>query len=495
MKVNLFLIRMPTPIGIVCSGSSESNAMVILYEGMEKKVENESLVVIRNKNGGDVLAVCRGGKGVNESLRTGGFTPGLAYAKSRRMPSSVKEYYVFNLEVIGEITENGISQNRMIIAPTSIVEIFNDDDNPMQYLGKSDLTIGHYWGKKNWKVPVLKEYINYHIGVFGVTGSGKSYLTRYEIIPLLREAGYDVIVMDWKGSDYAPYFDTVILLDQIKVDNQTVVKYFASITRNFGYHEREENPVAAAVETALRQVEWRGRDPAESRQLVYQKAKSIITTSPGVKEDTRTLQLNRLEASFELITEEEFERFLGTIEPWEIVAETKDKGIVVIDMSKGIKEQKLAVFTSITKYLKKLMERKQVLNLALVIDEGPQYAPWQPRVMERDTTDMIIDLCALGRSYGLSIVILSQGMAGEIGLNAAVRRNLNTQFIGRIHPLDIEEAQKLAASYYITPETLLTLPEGHFYFLGRMNPSPIPLLISFQIDPEKERRKNEVGLS
>ncbi|MEM1677391.1 MAG: hypothetical protein QW095_06105, partial [Nitrososphaerota archaeon] len=304
-----------------------------------------------------------------------------------------------------------------------------------------------------------------------------------------------VIVMDWKGSDYAPYFDTVILLDQIKVDNQTVVKYFASITRNFGYHEREENPVVAAVETALRQVEWRGRDPAESRQLVYQKAKSIITTSPGVKEDTRTLQLNRLEASFELITEEEFERFLGTIEPWEIVAETKDKGIVVIDMSKGIKEQKLAVFTSITKYLKKLMERKQVLNLALVIDEGPQYAPWQPRGMERDTTDMIIDLCALGRSYGLSIVILSQGMAGEIGLNAAVRRNLNTQFIGRIHPLDIEEAQKLAASYYITPETLLTLPEGHFYFLGRMNPSPIPLLISFQIDPEKERRKNEVGLS
>jgi hypothetical protein len=41
-------------------------------------------------------------------------------------------------------------------------------------------------------------------------------------------------------------------------------------------------------------------------------------------------------------------------------------------MSKGIKEQKLAVFTAITKYLKKLMERKQTLNIALVIDEGPQ---------------------------------------------------------------------------------------------------------------------------
>jgi len=298
---------------------------------------------------------------------------------------------------------------------------------------------------------------------------------------LYSERQDDVIVMDWKGSDYAPYFESMITLDQIKVDNQTVIKYFGTITRNFGYYDREENPVAAAVETALRQVDWRGRDPSVSRELILQKARHIITSSPGVKEDTKTLQMSRLESSFETITEEDFEKFLGTIEPWEIVSKVKDRGAVVIDMSRGIKEQKLAVFTAITKYLKKLMERKQTLNIALIIDEGPQYAPWQPRGMEKDTTDMIIDLCALGRSYGLSIVILSQGMAGEIGLNAAVRRNLNTQFIGRIHPLDVEEAQKLAASYYISPETLLTLPEGHFYFLGRMNPSPIPLLISFQI--------------
>ena len=31
------------------------------------------------------------------------------------------------------------------------------------------------------------------------------------------------------------------------------------------------------------------------------------------------------------------------------------------------------MFTAITKYLKKLMEGKQTLNIALIIDEGPQY--------------------------------------------------------------------------------------------------------------------------
>ena len=476
---------MPVPIGMVSSGASESRATVILYDGKEREVKNESLVLIKNKNGGDILAVCRGGRGINENIRAAGFTPGVAYARSGRTPSSAKEYYLFNLEVIGAVESNGLSQNKLIIAPTSEVEMFVDDDDPMNLLGKSDLTIGHYWGKPSWKVPVLRQYINYHIGVFGVTGSGKSYLTRYEIIPLLRRARYDVIVMDWKGSDYAPYFDSSLLLDQIKIDDTTILSYFGSLTRNFGYHDREDNPVATAVETALKQVKWRGKDPEESRDLVHKKARALIQGATGLKEDTRLLQLGRLDAAFEQITADEFERFLGTIEPWEILAEAKDKGVLVIDMSKGIKEQKLAVFYSIARYLKRLMERKQTLNIALVVDEAPQYAPWQPRGMERETTDIIIELCALGRSYGLSVVLLSQGMAGEIGLNAAVRRNLNTQFIGRIHPLDLEEARNLAASYYISPETLLTLPEGHFYFLGRMNPSPIPLLISFQIGEEK----------
>jgi len=472
---------------MVSSGASESRATVILYEGMEKIVQNESLIIIRNKNGGDVLAVCRGGKGVNDNIRAAGYTPGVAYAKTGRTPSSVKEYYLYNLEVIGVVEGDSLQQNKLIIAPTSIVEMFTEEDNPMKYLGDTGLTLGHYWGKPGWKVPVLKQYINYHVGVFGVTGSGKSYLARYEIIPLLRRAGYSVIVMDWKGSDYAPYYDSVMMLDQIKVNDTIVARYFSSITKNFGYYGREENPVAAAVETALRKTDWRGKPPEEARETVYFKARAILESmASGMKAETKQLWISRLDSSFDELTEEEFEKFLGTVEPWDILAEAKDRGILVVDMSKGEKDQKLAAFYSIARYLKRLMERKQRLDVALVIDEGPQYAPWQPRGLERETTDLIIELCALGRSYGLAIVLLSQGMAGEIGLNSAVRRNLNTQFIGRIHPLDFEEAQRLAASYYISPETLLTLPEGHFYFLGRMNPSPTPLLISFQINEEKK---------
>jgi hypothetical protein len=82
----------------------------------------------------------------------------------------------------------------------------------------------------------------------------------------------------------------------------------------------------------------------------------------------------------------------------------------------------------------------------------------------------------------MCVVLLSQGMAGEIGINAAVRRNLNTLFIGQIHPLDMEEAGKRLMPYGVRPEELLFLEPGKFYLTGKMNPSPTPLLISFKID-------------
>jgi DNA helicase HerA-like ATPase len=164
----------------------------------------------------------------------------------------------------------------------------------------------------------------------------------------------------------------------------------------------------------------------------------------------------------------------------------KEKHLLVVDLSLGSKEQKLSIFLSIIRFLKRMMEEKNELNVALVIDEAPQYCPWQPRGVEEETTREIIGSAALGRSYRLSLVLISQGIAGEIGINAAVRRNLNTMFIGRIHPLDAPEAEKFFATAAVDPSTLLRLPEGQFYLIGKMNPSPVPLLITFEI-PEEER--------
>jgi len=190
----------------------------------------------------------------------------------------------------------------------------------------------------------------------------------------------------------------------------------------------------------------------------------------------------RFERGYRRLKDSDIQNILGTLTANDIRQLVRERKLIVIDMKKTGRDEKLSVFLTLTRYMMDLMHNDEDLNLALVIDEGPQYCPFNPDSIQKETTDMIIDLCALGRSHKLCICILSQGIAGEIGINAAVRRNLNTQFVGKIHPLDMNEAGNWLSPFNIDPKFLLSLPPGHFYFMGNMNPSPIPLLITFEVE-------------
>jgi DNA helicase HerA-like ATPase len=478
-------------IGIVASGATELSATVILSEGEEKKVKAEDLVLIDNKGGNKVLAVCRGGEACNENLKTGSFSPGVAYAKIGRYPSNAKEFYAFGLTIIGDVTQ-GLQQNKTVIAPSSDVYVFEDEDDPMSYLGQGPYTIGHYKEHPSWKVPINERYIPYHIGVFGITGAGKSFLARYQIVPLLRKTGYDVLIFDWKGSDYAPYYPHVLEFSEIGLDDDTIVNYLTSKLDYFGYYSGDykyRNPIKDALETVIYEGEWRnvplnGLKEHLTREVLEVIRSDSLTKDGEISSYGRSM-IRRFLKHMQRLDVKSLKNIRGELTPSKILEAAKNRGILVLDVSLSGKDEKLSVFLSIANYLKELMERREKLNLALLIDEGPQYCPFMPRGLEAETTEVISQLCALGRSYNLSITLLSQGIAGEIGINAAIRRNLNTQFIGKIHPLDMDEAGKLLGQLDIDPRFLVTMPDGYFYFLGKMNPSPIPLLISFEIDESK----------
>jgi hypothetical protein len=173
----------------VSSGSTVLEAGVILAEGEERNVKAEDLVLIKNRNGNQIMAVCRGGLGSNENLRTSNYSPSVAYARIGRHPSNAKEFYAFGLSVVGNVSEGSLKENKMLIAPSSEVEIFEEHDNPMSILGSTSSTVGYYKDHPNWKVPINPAFICYHMGIFAATGAGKSLLTRYEIIPFIRAAG------------------------------------------------------------------------------------------------------------------------------------------------------------------------------------------------------------------------------------------------------------------------------------------------------------------
>ncbi len=478
-------------IGVVASQSSENSALMVLQEGKEGTVTNETLVLIDNRSGNKILAVCRGGFGYNDALRTSAYTPGIAYAKRGHGPSSSKEFFGFRLVVIGDVTEGVVKQNTMIIAPGSPVYRFNEKFNPMRFLYKSDFTIGYYAnGHKSWTIPLMAEYLSHHIGVFGVTGSGKSFLCRYQLIPLLRGYGYDVLILDWKGSDYAPFYpENVISMGDVELDDSSVVSYLAETLNYFGGGDPGHR-IVSYLEEVVSTTDWKGRSVHETKEKLLQNLLDVIRDDnleqSGKLSRWGYIYRRKAERAFERLSPEDLKPLMGEMKPSEVIGLLREKGVLVIDLSYGLKEQKLSVFLSLTRYLKRLMEEKNELKIALLIDEAPQYCPWQPRGLEEKTTKSLIELAALGRSYKLSLTLVSQGIAGEIGINAAVRRNLNTLFIGRIHPLDAMEAEKYFASSFVTSDSLLRLPEGHFYIVGKANPSPIPLLMTFEI-PESER--------
>ena len=493
-------------IGIIASGASETSARVILSEGEERKVKTEGLVLVENRNGGFIMAILRQGLGSNENLKAGGYHPGVAYARAGGKPSMAKETYDFALSVIGEVeggikveepkedefvvvgeAEDSVQQNKKILAPGSPVYIFDSSDDPMKLLaGKRHVhRLGYYEGQPSWQVPVDSSFIPYHIGIFGSTGAGKSFLARFQVIPLLQRAGYDVLVLDWKGRDYAPYFqpDQVLSIADIALDVKTVANYLSKKMEYFGYRYGD-GTVIQALEDFIYNEEWRRLGVEEFKKKLEEHMVKALNpkniTSGKPQEDVQ-----RFKRGFKRLKDDDVKCILGTKNPEDILKLVREKHIIVIDMKRTGKDEKLSMFLSLASYLMELMQSDLDLRLALVIDEGPQYCPFRPEGIEKDTTEMIIDLCALGRTHKLCICLLSQGIAGEIGINAAVRRNLNTQFVGKIHPLDMNEASSWLSPFNIDPKFLLSLAPGHFYFMGSMNPSPVPILLTFDIKEER----------
>ncbi len=487
-------------IGLTGSTTRVTEAPLILLENLEAEVREEDIVVVVNRGRDYIFAVCRQGLGVNEDLRVGGYSPGVAYVRSKgQPPSKAKETYHFTLSFIGVLTDEGLKTNDVIVAPGSPVYLFRRDGevNPLEFIKPQEHVFGGYLANSDgrWPIPFNRNFIPYHIGVFGATGSGKSRLARHLLIPLLMEAGYGVLVFDWEGVDYAPHFEgQTIPICNFKMDAYMAADFIVRMAEYFGYGDEEKPVPSAAINTISRDVggeTWWDRLPAvvsSGSQLREELRGEILASLKGRRDWDKygSIWEFKLDSGLKKITDEDWDLLYSfacgtTIEDFKLPSVGE---LCVIDLSEVSDELKLSFFSRLCKKILSLMRRarEKKLNLALIIDEAPQYCPHEPRGLQAETTEYIKNLCALGRKRGLCVVLLAQGMAGEIGINAAVRRNLNTLFIGQIHPLDLEEAGKRLAPYGIRPEELLFLEPGKFYLVGKMNPSPTPLLVSFKIE-------------
>lgn len=482
-------------IGRIADNTTETSARVILLKDLEAEIPSEELVLIKNGNRDDqiILGVLREGLGRNEFLSHTSYRPEVAYMKHGGEPSGVREVYSFSVQPLGVVNEGGLKPNRKIIQPRSPVYLLEEHENPFIHIARDKDVIwssAYLDGHKSWKIPVRKSYIPYHIGVYGSTGSGKSWFTRNVLIPLYQEAGYKILILDWSGRDYVPYFkDGSISIKDIALDEEVVLEYMSEKSEGFAKNENVRyafdeffNSWSDKVKKKLEQF---SNDRLKVCNSLYEELKLYVDSY--VKRidrvDWRNAAIRAMNRVFRKIKQEDLIEVMGTRTPREVFAMLGNAGILAIDMSGLTVEAKLSVFLAISKFLYSLMEAGNELNVALIIEEAPQYAPWSPEGMQKNTTEMIKNLAALGRKRKLSITLISQGIRGEIGINASVRRNLNTHFFGRIHPLDASGeggALEWLSPYGIKAERLLQLDEGKFYFSGVMSYSPVPLLITYE---------------
>ncbi|MEM1983890.1 MAG: DUF87 domain-containing protein [Candidatus Korarchaeum sp.] len=468
-------------IGRVADDSTEVSASVILLKDLEREVKSESLVLIENGSSANkVMGILRRGRGRNEFLRRSGYRPEVAYLRHGGEPSSAREIYSFDLIVLGCLEDGRLRTNRTIIAPGSPVYAF-DQENPLELIAGSAKKLAwmraHLDGRREWRVPADAQYIPYHVGVFGSTGTGKSWFTRHVLIPLYLDSGYKVIVLDWSGEDYAPYFRSM-RLSEVALDELSILEYLSNLTEGFARNEAIRQAFDEYVFGWVERV--RGKSEAE----LYDELRTFVQRAVrGIKrDDWRESAERAFNRVFRRLSPSDLAPLMGT-EPVSGIVDSPES-IVVVDMSGFSNEMKLSFFLTLANELKRRMIGGQDLRIALVIDEAPQYCPYRPEGVQQQVTEEIKNLAALGRKHDLNLTLVAQGVAGEIGVNAAIRRNLNTNFYGRLHPLDAAGeggARDWLGPYGITPEYLLTLEDGRFYFTGAMNPSPVPLLVTFEV--------------
>ncbi|MEM1582084.1 MAG: ATP-binding protein [Candidatus Bathyarchaeia archaeon] len=481
-------------IGRVADGATETKARLILLKDMENSVMAEELVLIKNGGENDrineIMGVLREGLGKNEFLSYTSYRPDVAYLRHGGEPSGVREVYSFAIEPIGVITNEGIEPNRAIIQPRSPVYLLEDQDNPFEWIIKGrDVIFSDAFleGHPSWKIPFDKTFLPYHVGVYGSTGCGKSWFTRYILVPLYRKAGYKVLILDWSGTDYVPLLDNdkVIKISEIALDEESILSYFQDKTFSFGRNDVVKDCFDEFLDgwaSKVKEAYLNSDNPAE---YLYEELKAYIENAASSieRKDSRAAAQRVYRRIFRRLKPSDLYPVMGVLSIEELFQEIERKNTLAIDMGGALTEAKLGFFLSLSKHLYGLMESGKNLGLALIIDEAPQYAPWDARGIQAETCEMIKNLAALGRKRMLNLTLIAQGIKGEIGVNAAVRRNLNTHFFGRIHPLDASGeggASEWLSPYGISANHLLQLKPGRFYFAGAMNPSPVPLLITYR---------------
>jgi len=537
---------MNKPIGIILSGSTSRKASCQLYADFESKVFEGELCFIRYLNYG-TRVLCRVDRIVPFSEF---FEEGDAWSEARRkeapIPSDLSRRYVtVELELLGEIKRGHLGEVTMPPSPGDEVYKLEDREEILRIIRSSSeekvlINFGVLFGYK--RIPLLLDIdaIPMHLGVLGVTGSGKSYTVGYLIEQLSdikignHKTALTTLVIDANG-DYLDFYESFHIKGEDIGNLSNVYRFVfnnspAKLSRgvkvlSMDLEVFEPREIAelimtyysggtlnelqvAGLELVFRRLQEDGY-PISSLLLQDRYFEMLIRELRRAKDqrlihDQTLNAINRALYKFRNDVVDEYSLVahskLVTLSSDFIddITDPKNPTLVIIDFSAdgapGVSLQlKQLVVSYITKLLLKKFTSYKINGmdriLLLIIEESQNYCPNLSTypIGYSLARDNLAQIATQGRKFGLCLCLVSQRPSF---VDPIVLSMVNTFIIHRISAGDIPFIRKVAGGLpKVIEDKLVNLTTGRAIVTGQMNRLGFPVVV----DIPKRKIKPKIG--
>ncbi len=443
-------------LGIVVSGATVGSIPVQIYRSAERYAVEEQLVgVVDRENPGEVVVgFLRRITKLEPVMRDRVRTP---YVDRPEMvdygillpytSALVKPYVTIREGKIGEVTNVVTPGSKVYLLDASALEnVFQGD---YIYVG-----VHKYSG---WTLPLDVRYITHHAGVFGATGMGKSRLVR-ALINGLAAKEFKVVVFDHTGVDYAPYYNTVVKSTEVKIPPNILASVIAKVAQLQWQTHGEYLEIA----TMTHEGRWTKEGFIAHLKRVMKRLNARDSTIEKVE-----LYLKQLvNSSF-------FEELNNRVKsPEDILSIEATPVIIDLSFDTDLSVKQAIVASVIEAAWARVKQEKTPTKIVFVVDEAQNYAP-QTWTISKDAIETTV---REGRKWGLSVILASQRIVGDI--DPSIRANLGTIFFSRLTaPTDVREISTYLDLADINESVLAQLQPREFFVAGLMNPLRRPVLI------------------
>jgi len=516
------------PIGVVLTGSTTQKAACQLFESSEKGGvrEGKFLVIESTPKKRQIMVRVAAIIPQNDF-----YSAGDAWTEARRKQVEIpgqlaRQYEVCELDLLAEMP----GAKPIVVPPYPNDKVYEMKlpEEAEDIFGVSKKTPGIIWygtmvGYENAPIPLNIESIPMHIGMFGTTGSGKSYDTGALIEQLVRICdkedkilSFPILIIDANGDylDYVKFFE-----DHDKFGASSAITRFV-FPRSPELSKMTVKPIAIDLNLMSKReiaeainLYYSGGEKTElqiaglEKLISYMEETSLISegnyqsifTDPERFEDAKEALGNLgLHAATVAAVLRALEKFKGVEDQYNLLSEepkldrtfvdkmTKNREIAIVDFSAAgapgvdppLKQFVMSYLASIlfrvfTQYKVEGQER----YMLFIIEESQNYCPNLAtyNIGYSLAREKLAAIATQGRKFGLSLCLISQRPSF---VDQVVLSMCNSFFLHRISPEDVSFVKRATGGLPASLDRrLTTLDNGELIVSGQMLTLPFPMLI------------------